>query len=204
MFLGKVILSLLVLIGSQVVLAAPPKAASKAARPASRTVKRFGVGLGFMMFSENLKGIESGSLDTGIANYSGLVLYGERTWTKNRWIYQAALGVGMGKGTASFSSILVDDLGRRTWTLFYGEGSANYRISPQLSVGAGLIAASRFADWKSQSNTALSVQELNKTIYAPEFIIRWNTSRRITLVQSISTPDFRGSTMWRWTSQFTL
>lgn len=170
---------------------------------ASKATNSFTVGAGYLMFTESLKVINGGVVEGGIANYSGLIFNGEHIWVKGRALYQAGVGVGVGKATAGpFSSY--PDSSRRAWSLAFLDGSINYRIYPKISIGAGMIAGSRSADWKSEQVPSTTVKGLNKTVYAPELLFRWNVSRRISLVQSIATPDFRGTTMWRWTAQFKL
>lgn len=203
MSLGKFILIFCLLVGFS------EKAFSEvAANTAKRKVassKRFALGVGFMNFSESLQLTESGTKDVGFANYAGLAALAEYTVTKNRLIYQFGGGIGAGKASAGgFTGITYSDGGRRTWTLTFLEFAAHYRINSKISFGGGMLAGNRSADWKSEANPLIQTKQLNKVLYAPEFLMRFAVAKKVTLIQSIASPDFRGNTIWRWSVHYTL
>lgn len=208
MFRGKALVVALVSTISFEALAATAKVPVVPARPITRArapkeTTQFSVGLGYMIFSETLKATDSAQIDHGFANYAGVLATIAHAWIDDRMIYEATGGIASGKATAGgFASISYPDSGRRAWTLAYLEGSARYRLNARINLGIGLLAGYRSADWKSEANPAVKVTGLNKSIYAPEFIMQWLVSRHFSLMQTISTPDFRGSSMWRWSSQF--
>lgn len=210
MSLGRTVVIFFVMLGlSDVAFAqgspsANPSAATAVKRKVS-TAKKFSVGLGFMNFSESLQITESNFKNVGFANYAGLVALADYTLTKNRWIYQFGGGIASGKASAGgFSSIVYSDAGRRSWTLTFLEVAAHYRMNTRISFGSGLLMGNRSADWKSEANPLIQTKQRNVAIYAPEFLVRFNVSRKMTLVQSIASPDFRGNTIWRWSGQFNL
>lgn len=185
--------------------AKPKSKAKPVANRNSNSLSKTGVGLGYLMFSESLRANDSTQIENGIGNYVGLTVYVDQSWTRGRWIYGGSAGFGSGKATAGgFSAISYPDAGKRTWTLAYLEAAGHYRITSTIAVGAGFLGGSRSADWKSSINGQLQVKGINKVIYAPEYLMRWSPTRRLTLVQSIATPDFRGTTMWRWTAHYNL
>ncbi len=170
-----------------------------------KAVKKFSFGLGFMNFSESLQLTESNVKDVGFANYAGLVALLDYTVTKNRLIYQFGGGFGSGKASAGgFTTITYSDGGRRTWTVTFLEFAALYRLNSRISVGGGMVAGNRSADWKSEANPLIQTKQLNKVFYAPEFLMRFVLTRKITLVQSIASPDLRGNTIWRWSGSYSL
>lgn len=181
-----------------------PKAVTSAKKKAT-SLKRFSFGLGFMNFGESLQITESNFKNVGFANYAGLVAMVDYTVTKHRWIYQFSGGIASGKASAGgFSTIMYSDSGRRTWMMTFLEFAAHYRVHSRISFGGGMIAGNRSADWKSEANPLIQSKQLNKVIYAPEFITRLGVSRNVTLIQSIASPDFRGNTIWRWSVNYTL
>ena len=208
MSLGKLILVVVFLFSSsafaQKTAPAAPKGATKAKREV-RTQKKFSFGLGFMAFGEPLQINDGTQLDNGYATYAGLVALIDHTWTRNRWIHQVGGGFGSGKGSAGgFSSISYPDAGRRTYTFSFLEFASHYRLNSRISIGAGLIAGNRSADWKSTANPAVKTKSLNKVVYAPELVFRWAVTRNVTLIQSLASPDLRGNTIWRWSANCSL
>lgn len=207
MSLGKLLVTLVLLLSfPEFALAqaadTKPKAASKARKPRSSTSK-VSVGLGYMIFSEPLQINDSVQKDNGYANYAGLAALADYSWTKSRWIYQVGGGIASGKATAGgFSGLSYPDSGRRTWTFTFLEFVAHYRLTSAVSLGGGLLAGNRSADWKSAANPVIQTKSLNKVIYAPELVLRFAVSRKIALAQSLSSPDLRGNTMWRWSGHF--
>lgn len=167
------------------------------------TASRWGMGVGYLVFSDALEVNEGSGFEKGIANYAGVSLFADYILVVRRWVYGAVAGIATGKATAGgFAIVNYPDAGKRTWTLFYVEGSALYRVMPNVMLGLGLLAGNRSTDWKSSANPQISVEDLNKAIYAPELVLRWNASRRLTIGQALATPDFRGTTLWRWSAQY--
>ncbi len=204
MYLGKLFITLAMVVGfSQNVYSQQAPAASSVKRKVG-AAKKFSVGLGYMSFSESLQITQSNQKDVGFANYAGLAALVDHTWTKNRWVYLVGGGIGAGKASAGgFNNLMTYRALKRSWTLTFLELAANYRINSKISFGGGMIVGNRSADWKTD-DSSFQTKQLNKVLYAPEFITRFDLTRKFTLIQSIASPDLRGNTIWRWSGSYSL
>ncbi len=137
----------------------------------------------------------------GLANYAGIFLNLDQSWTKGRAVYGFSLGAGFGKATATgFEGVSYPDSGQRDWTLGYIQGYRYYRLQWNVMIGAGAMVGIRKSDWKSRENTALRAESkaLNRVLYSPELLLRWTVSKRLVVFQSIAPMEFTGHTLWRW------
>lgn len=177
----------------------------KVKRKAARTLSSFEVGASYQMFNEKIEVSKAGDRSEGYSSFAGFSLGLEQSWARNRWVYGGSLAYVFGKASSGGFNTAVsfpDGINRSWWagqTSFFGL----YRLNPTFSIGLGLFARYREADWLPQDRD-LTVKQMSNTQGSGSLILRWSVERKLTLIQSFTPLDFSGSTMWQWTAQIPL
>ncbi len=173
--------------------------------PVIKTFSRFEVGSSYYMWNEGIN-ISNGTNEAeGFANYAGFGFNLEQNWATGRWFRGVALGYSFGKtSSGGFDSTpaFADGI-NRSWQATQLSVFSFYRFNSTFSAGPGLFARQRDADWQPKDQT-LTVKPQSATQIAGQIIMRWQILDRLAILQSYTLLNFKDSTMWTWSAQFSL
>ena len=168
------------------------------------SITKTALGGGYILWNEEIEAQDGSNSSKGNANYAGLTLHFDKSWTLNGWVWGGTVGLGAGKATADGfdNSVSYTDSAQRPWTLYFIDMYSLFSPQPNVMIGLGLLAYQRTAQWTSDVNANLEVNELVKTGVSPELLFRYRLSKTATLLQTISPQDFNKNAIWRWSVQF--
>lgn len=165
--------------------------------------KNFSVGLGYLQFNESISISEGSQQSKGVASYAGPVLLADYSNSRRPVVFGTSIYLASGKASAGqFDGVVsFDDAVKRGWWVGGINPYLHYRLTNDFSLGAGIFARVRTADWQPASQV-LTVQTSPAYSFGPQIDFRIFLNEHFALNQSIAFLDLRSHTQWLFSANY--
>ena len=155
------------------------------------------VGVGYMVWNEDLRLQQSGVVTSAPANYQGASVNFQSETIYRRWGWSVAGFIGSGRANAgdAFDAQVPYTQAKQAWTLLGASPRVFYRLTGRVNMGLSVPLMMKMVEWPAAPGMTIDSGKKMITSGAFDFSIRLNN--KWDLYQGIGALSNDSSTMWR-------
>lgn len=161
-----------------------------------RSIKSWGVQVSSIQWNQPLKIQENITIDSDVANYSGMTLglHREITYLRWGWSFGGFIGSGRANGGGN-SSLITYEKSKVPFTVFGIAPRAFYRLSGRINTGVSALVFMKNAEWPKDS-TSQSIDSGRNLNVMPVVDLNIRLFQKWDFYSGIG-PLAEGATFWR-------
>lgn len=177
---------------------APATSATKPRTRPATSLSYFTLGVGYILWNQDLRLQQSGLVTSAPANYQGMTLNIQRETIYRRWGWSVAgiIGSGRANGGDPFDPSITYSQTKQAWTMFAVSPRIFYRLSGRVNFGLSVPVMARQVEWTS-STPGLTVDGGKNFMTSATADLAVRLSNKWELYQGIGPISANGETLWR-------